>query len=197
MLCAPAVVVGSADPHLMYVRLALLVPLTVLLCQAGFAWASIPGVTSVLPRERDWPGIARSAGSAAVFALVAALFTDAVWHRFQPDYVPADSLHFVADLPVKTLFLPLILVVGPYAFGARLSGSGSEPAACAFVVGFRIAVFLAVISHFGVSGGPAWLLGAGVFSWMVLQIVCFRRHGYPGLAVMGLVLHLRHLAKLI
>jgi len=187
--CVPHLL-GQRQAHgLLLLRLALLFPLVILLFQIMLAWTRLADGCEAFPRSRPpWVWL-EYAGLAAALAAVYGGVVDPRLAALQPGYYPAGLTEWLAGLPWVAGFQPLVLVAAVFAFAVRLSGS--TVAATAAVAVIRQA---AVLYHWhSLPALPLFLLVllAGIHG--VFVAVAYRRLGYPGAALVALILEARFL----
>ncbi len=192
LLCAPLILSQAGDRSLRMLQLASLPVLCVLLLQAALAWT---------PSEvRRFPGRGPGAGTWSELFLLGAALTafhlavDLGLRRVLVLPETRDWGEFAVRFPFAVLVQPLFLVVGVYAFAARLSRG--RLAGLAAVLVFHQAVVLLQFRVLGAALVQAALVAAAGLHGLAMG-VSYLRHGAPGPAVLSLMAYGRQALYLL
>jgi hypothetical protein len=190
--CLPYVWAQPGPPSLTLLRSVFLLPVAIVLFQAGIAWT---------PLAEGRPMFAPLTDAALPVLALTALFFGAIETRLlnplleqaQPGCLPRSAGELLVALPWLVGFQPLVLIAGIFAFVVRLSRSAL--AGTVAIVLLRQTAFLTQWH----SATPALLLlillvagGNGL-----LLALTYRRLGYGGLCLAALLLELPLLAALL
>jgi hypothetical protein len=185
----PHVWLNTPGGVLLGLRLAVLVPMSVVLMQIALAWTPLAEGRSALPATVAGRDLALFLPAPLLLVLPLALWLDPLLERARPEYWPLTFELRLAALPWIGLFQPLVLVAAVYGFAARVTRNAT--AASVVVVLVHQAAFFAHARPL-----PPDLLLTGLVTsgaGALLLAFCYRRLGLPGLAWSGLILAARHL----
>lgn len=192
-LCLPYLRAHSANPLLLQLRVAFLIPVAILLFQSVLAWTPLAGGRSAAaPPEHasDWLWILPATVALAGIRLI---WLDPRLEALRPGYLPATWAAWGGALPWMVLFQPLTLIAGVYAFAARFTRSPAIGIAA--IVAVRLAAVWAqwpdqpsaMLALFLATGGA----GALLIAWI------YRTGSLPALFAAMLILECRHVIRLL
>jgi hypothetical protein len=190
--CLPYVWSQPGPPALALLRSTALLPIVIILFQAGLAWTPLADGQAMFrsPADRDLPLFAVAA---LVVGVLGPAFLHPLLEQANPGCLPKSAGELLVALPWLAGFQPLLLIVGIFAFAVRLSRSAL--AGTAAVVLLRQAAFLTQWHSAATEILLLVLLMAGVTG--VLLVLSFRRFGYWGLCLVSLLLELPLLVRLM
>jgi len=192
LACLPYVWAQPGSASLAWLRTAFLLPVAIVLFQAGIAWT---------PLAEGRPMFAPIADRALPFLALAALFIGSIetlllnplLEQAQPGCLPRSARELILALPWLVGFQPLVLIAGIFAFTVRLSRSALAGTIAivllrqtAFLTQWHSATPSLLLLILLVAGGNGLLLA-----------VTYRRLGYAGLCLASLLLELPLLVSLL
>lgn len=194
LMCVPFVVVMTPPGQLRTLRVAFLAPVMILLFQVGMAWTPLAGGKDMLRLDLDRIACRRLAILSLVLACVTGICVDPTTARFFEGHFPASLYELLLGLPWVVVFQPLVLVVGAYAFAARLTRR-PVVALVAVVVAHQGMLMLKAGEQVPVSTRALLVMAVGVYA--LIAACAYRAYGFVGPVVIELVGQLRHVLRLL
>jgi len=189
-LCMPYLLCLTPPGALRLLRLAFLVPVSVLAFQVSSAWTPHAGKGPMLRpdlRTADW---VRLLVLSLTLAAAAHLWIDPILAQVLPDYFPASLRDLLLSLPWMALFQPLLFVGATYAFAARLTRRQGV-AVAAVMLAYQGVLLLQLHARPHTRLAVLLMLLTGVHA-LVLAL-SYRAWGFNGPVLIGICSQLRHL----
>jgi len=190
VLCVPFLILMTPAGPMRTLRIAFLVPLSIILFQVGIAWTPLAEGREMIRLNFDVASYLRLVLVSLVMAVVGRVAIDPMIALVAPNYFPETMRELVVSLPWMALFQPLVFVVGCYAFTVRLGRRPSFGLA-AVVAGHQIIVFMQLDPEASVTLRAALVLVAGGYA-LALGLA-YRAYGFIGPAIIAYVAQLRHI----
>lgn len=192
LLCVPFLVLKTPPGSMRTLRVASLVPVTVILYQVSIAWTSFAPNCRIYYPEISGRSYGRFLLLAALLTLSVSLVIDPILNDLRPGYYPDSIKEVIFALPWVALFQPLFLVLGVFAFTARLT-KRTTPALVAVLITHQVLLSLQLESGIDTKTHAMLLLLAGAHG--MIMAWSFFYYGAPGPMIISLTLHLRYFAR--
>lgn len=177
LLCVPYVLLMSPVRELQTIRLAFLVPVSIIFAQVSVAWTPLTGGTERFMRPRQAMPLGRLLLVAVAVAAAKEVCLHPLIARLAPERLGPESWTLLlVRLPWVTLFQPLAFVAATYAFAARLLRRRS--AALAAVV---LAYQAVQMAQFG-TAAPLWAVAGLILFSGVYALILALSYRFCGLA---------------
>ena len=192
--CLPYILSTTPSGTLRTLRVAFFPPVAAILFAVTFAWT--PGVAGGigLQDSRRLPAYAILIVAGLVHALITWFCVDPIVSSRVPSYFPVSPSRLVLALPWVSMFQPLFLVAGVYAFAYRLSTNGAFAVAAVSLAheGF---LFMQYGSALPAPQLAILVLVTGMYGLM--QGCLYTVFGLPGPFVLALLSYSRHALRFL